>query len=73
MKKNIEGIRVAIVGGCGLIGHTLAIRLKKLNVEVHVIDSLEINNYLSFHGHHNVQKNYILYQTMISERLGLLR
>ena len=40
---------------------------------MHVIDNLKINNYLSFHGNNNDLRNNLLYQSMISERLDLLR
>ena len=42
MSKN-----VLIVGGCGFIGHNLAVFLKKKKFNVTILDSLSVNNYLS--------------------------
>ena len=39
--------KILLVGGCGFIGHNLALHLKKKH-EVFIVDSLAINNLLSF-------------------------
>ena len=39
--------KILLVGGAGFIGHNLAIKLKKANYHVKVIDSLSVNNYYS--------------------------
>ena len=39
--------KIAIVGGCGFIGHNLALELKEIGHEVEVIDNLYVNNILS--------------------------
>ena len=39
--------KILIVGGCGFIGHNLALELKKVGHEPYVIDSLAINNIYS--------------------------
>ena len=39
--------KILLVGGCGFIGHNLAIYLKKLGANPIVIDSLTVNNILS--------------------------
>ena len=36
--------KILIIGGCGFIGHNLALRLKKENYKVSIIDSLGVNN-----------------------------
>ena len=40
--------KVLLVGGCGFIGHNLAIHLKKLGAEPVIVDSLSVNNIFSF-------------------------
>ena len=39
--------KIVIVGGCGFIGHNLALELKEIGHEVEVIDNLYVNNILS--------------------------
>ena len=36
--------KIALIGGCGFIGHNLALKLKSLNYDVSIVDSLSINN-----------------------------
>ena len=40
--------KIALIGGAGFIGHNLAISLKKRGHEPIIIDSLAVNNLLSF-------------------------
>ena len=40
--------KVLIIGGCGFIGHNLAVFLKKKKFDVTIFDSLSVNNYLGF-------------------------
>ena len=69
MKKNINNI--AIVGGCGFIGHNLALSLKKnFNLNVSIIDSLSVNNLLSFTDREIVNKE--LYTSILNERIRLI-
>ena len=69
MTNNINN--VAIVGGCGFIGHNLALHLKKnYNFNVSIIDSLSINNLLSFTD--SEIKNKELYTSILNERIRLL-
>jgi len=37
-------MKILLVGGLGFIGSNLAVRLKEKNYEVHVVDSLQVNN-----------------------------
>jgi nucleoside-diphosphate-sugar epimerase len=71
----LEGRRIALIGGAGFIGHHLALTLKQKGANVHVIDSLQVNNLLTFtstaagadaqHGE--------LYVRIIYERLDEMR
>lgn len=69
----LEGRRVALIGGAGFIGHNLALELKKRKVDVSVIDSLQVNNLLSFASTDVDVVNRDLYSTIIQERLRLLQ
>ena len=42
------GKKILLVGGCGFIGHNLALKLKKKGHQVFIADSLSVNNILSF-------------------------
>jgi nucleoside-diphosphate-sugar epimerase len=66
--------KIALVGGAGFIGHNLALSLLKQGAEVEVIDSLHVNNLLSFSGNGSSElQNRDLYLRIINERLDLLR
>ena len=62
--------KVLLTGGCGFIGHNLAIFLKKKNYNVSVIDSFGVNNLLSFTDTDVVNQN--LYRAILNERINLL-
>ena len=40
--------KIILVGGCGFIGHNLALFLKQKGHRPFVVDSLAVNNLLSF-------------------------
>lgn len=61
--------KILIIGGCGFIGHNLAISLSKKN-KVTVIDGLNVNNLLSFQDSNIVNKD--LYRKVLNNRLDLL-
>jgi nucleoside-diphosphate-sugar epimerase len=65
--------RVALIGGAGFIGHNLAVALKEEGHDVHVIDSLNVNNLLAFYPTDKETLNRDLYLKMITQRLDLLR
>ena len=46
--NNTTPKRIALIGGAGFIGHNIALELKKRGHDVHVVDSLFINNLLYF-------------------------
>ena len=73
MTMDLSGKRVALVGGGGFIGHNLALALRKLGAEPHIIDSLQVNNLGAFSHDRDKNPNSILYTEFINERLDLLR
>jgi len=70
---SITNKRIVLVGGAGFIGHNLALGLKSAGAKVNIIDSLHINNLLSFTYNSYNEKNRDLYYSIVNERLGLLR
>ncbi len=64
--------RIALIGGAGFIGHHLALALNEKGHDIHVLDSLFVNNFLHFSATHNDIPNRELYIRMINHRLRLL-
>mgnify|MGYP000153185953 FL=1 len=62
--------KIALVGGAGFIGHNLAISLKNRGHEAIVIDSLAVNNILSFTD--GDIKNRKLYSSILNQRMDLM-
>src|SRR5215468_3116061 len=71
MTNDIQGKRVALIGGAGFIGHNLAIALRDIGADVHVVDSLQVNNLGAFSNAVG-DANKALYLYLINERLRLL-
>lgn len=69
----VKGKVIALVGGAGFIGHNLALELKRLGADVHVIDSLQVNNLGAFTSGLHPGPNNDLYVNFINQRLDLLR
>tara|TARA_B100001059_G_C17834629_1_gene587093 strand:- start:818 stop:1816 length:999 start_codon:yes stop_codon:yes gene_type:complete len=63
--------KIVLVGGCGFIGHNLAINLLKRGHIPTVIDSLSVNNLYSTDI--NQAKNHKLYTSILNNRIDLLR
>lgn len=63
--------KVLIIGGCGFIGHNLALFLKKKSFDVTIFDSLSINNYFSFKKDNLPNKNY--YLKILKQRQDLIK
>ena len=61
--------KVLLVGGCGFIGHNLALKLKK-DFEPIIVDGLNVNNFLNF-ADPDV-KNRDLYSTILHTRIKIL-
>ena len=66
----IKPKKIALIGGAGFIGHNLAISLKNRGHEAIVIDSLAVNNILSFTD--SEIKNRKLYSSILNQRMDLL-
>ena len=62
--------KILLVGGCGFIGHNLALKLKSKGHHVDITDNLAVNNILSFTD--NEIKNKNLYRSILNNRLELL-
>ena len=61
---------IALIGGAGFIGHNLAISLKKRGHKPIIIDSLAVNNMLSFTD--SEIKNRKLYWSILNQRMDLI-
>jgi len=62
--------KIALIGGAGFIGHNMAIALKKRGHTPIIIDSLAVNNILSFTD--SEIKNRKLYWSILNQRMDLL-
>jgi nucleoside-diphosphate-sugar epimerase len=69
----MSGRRIAIIGGAGFIGHNLALHLKSMGADVHVIDGLEVNNLLSLTGNTDSVPYPELMLQVVNERTRLLQ
>ncbi len=69
----LQDRRIVLVGGAGFIGHNLALALARGGAVVSIIDSLHVNNLLSFASADCDRRNQDLYLAIINERLELLR
>lgn len=62
--------KILLVGGCGFIGHNLALKFIKNNFDVNIVDSLGINNLFSFDKEDVKNKN--LYNSILKNRIDLI-
>ena len=62
--------KILLVGGCGFIGHNLAILLKKSGADPIVVDSLTVNNLFSIADEEI--KNKELYSSILNNRIDIL-
>ncbi|MBI4343017.1 MAG: NAD(P)-dependent oxidoreductase [Candidatus Omnitrophica bacterium] len=72
MSTELRGRRIALIGGAGFIGHNLALELARQGAKVDVIDSLQVNNLLTFSAKMPDLVNRELYLRIIHQRLDLL-
>ncbi len=72
MSQSLQNLRVALIGGAGFIGHTLALALQRAGSHVEIIDSLLVNNLLSFTSDRGMH-NRALSLRILNQRLDLLR
>ena len=70
---DLKGKVVALVGGGGFIGHNMALQFQKQGAQVHIIDSLQVNNLGAFTSGWNPSPNNDLYVNFVNQRLDLLR
>jgi nucleoside-diphosphate-sugar epimerase len=70
---DLKGKVVALIGGAGFIGHNLALELQRLGAEIHVVDSLQVNNLGAFTSGWNPSPTNDLYVSFVNQRLDLLR
>lgn len=68
----LQGRKIALIGGAGFIGHNLALTLAEMGAEVHAVDSLQVNNLGAFSNSHE-DANKALYLHFIHDRLRLLQ
>lgn len=73
MNQAFAGRKIALVGGAGFIGHHLAIALASRGADVEVLDSLQVNNLLSFSSGDAEMQNRELYLAILNQRLNRLR
>ena len=68
---DINNKKILLVGGCGFIGHNLALFLKEKKGIPYILDSLSINN---LHALNNEEvKNKELYTSILNNRIKLLK
>jgi nucleoside-diphosphate-sugar epimerase len=68
----LKNRRIALIGGAGFIGHHLALRLAEKGAHVEIIDSLQVNNLLTYVTKLPNAYNRDLYLRIIHQRLDLL-
>ncbi len=68
----LQGKRITLIGGAGFIGHNLALELVRQGARVDVVDSLQVNNLLSFAAGPRVA-NREMNLRILHERLTLLQ
>jgi len=71
--RTLKGMRIALIGGAGFIGHNLALQLCQRGAQVSVIDSLAINNFLAFTSTDTNVQNRELSLKILNQRMELLR
>lgn len=69
----LQGRSIALIGGAGFIGHTLALRLKALGARPVVLDSLSVNNYYHFKNNRDVIPSAEIYLGILEQRFALLK
>lgn len=65
--------RIALVGGAGFIGHSLALALARRGADVSIVDSLRVNNLVSLANADATTPNRTLYLEIARQRQRLLR
>ena len=68
---DINNKKILLVGGCGFIGHNLALFLKEKKGIPYILDSLSINNLYALNNEE--VKNKELYTSILNNRVKLLK
>jgi nucleoside-diphosphate-sugar epimerase len=72
--SEINGKRILLIGGAGFIGHHIAVALNKLGASVGIVDSLQVNNLISFMSQPSQEfADSELYLKILNERLDQIR
>lgn len=71
--KSVKNMNIALIGGAGFIGHNMALTLNKMGANVHIIDSLQVNNMYSLSQNVKNEEDRNFYYNILNERLDLLR
>ncbi len=67
----LKNKKILLIGGCGFIGHNLALHFKKIGADVAVIDSLQVNNIGEFSPLNSSETSK--YLSFLFKRIDLLR
>lgn len=71
--QELKGKKIALIGGAGFIGHNLALKLKELGAEPHIIDGLQVNSLLSLVDNVDKVPHPELSTSLVMERIRLLK
>jgi len=71
--SELEGRRIALIGGAGFIGHNMALDFASRGAHVDIVDSLQINNLLFFATARGPGPAPKRDMQMLNERIDLLR
>ena len=65
------GKKILLVGGCGFIGHNLALHLSKIGHSPVIVDSLSINNIYSLDNKEILNQKALIYEEIIQKALKI--
>ena len=65
--------KVLIVGGCGFIGHNLAIKLSSYGHDITVVDSFAVNNLITLINNQDDLPYPELSKKILEERIKLIK
>tara|TARA_B100000989_G_scaffold298929_1_gene291138 strand:- start:3386 stop:4408 length:1023 start_codon:yes stop_codon:yes gene_type:complete len=65
--------KILLVGGCGFIGHNLALNLKSQGHDVYLIDSFGVNNFITLLDNKDNVPHPELSKKVLDERINLIK